>query len=468
MPPGVELQERHCLGGDRLPLRVEQARGRVEERLPGHVAALERPGGEAVHRVTQRVPRQHVHPSPEDERRHGLHHVQQRLHAGADELQRAAGVARTGQVEQVLPLGPIQPEDPGDRVQHRVGDVAAAALLQPDVVVGADAGQLGQLLTPQARHAPPPVGGQPDIPRLDRGTPGSQERADVCLRSGHAAILPRRGRPSLVLPDLVSSPTCLPPANPATLVGMNSYDLRNRTAVITGAASGMGAATAELLAASGARVVLLSRRRDRLGELAAQITSAGGAALALPVDITDPEQVTAAAARVPDADLVINSAGVMLPNPITDGRSDEWARMIDTNLTGALHVIRAFLPGVRAAAAAGRPADLVNISSIAAHVTFPAYAVYSATKAALTQLSTSLRTELGAEMVRVTNIEPGLTDTELGGHIDNTEIAGQLDGMFQLLPALRAEDIADLIGYVVSRPRHVNLRQLVALPTPQA
>ncbi|MFI1991900.1 SDR family oxidoreductase [Actinoplanes sp. NPDC020271] len=249
---------------------------------------------------------------------------------------------------------------------------------------------------------------------------------------------------------------------------MNSYDLRHRTAVITGAASGMGAATAELLAASGARVVLLSRRRDRLDELAAKIRAADGSALALAVDVTDPDQVTAAAAEAPDADLVINAAGVMLPNPIAEGRADEWARMIDTNLTGALHVIRAFLPGLRAAAADGRPSDLVNVSSIGAHVPFPAYAVYSATKAALTQLSTSLRTELGAEMVRVTNIEPGLTDTELGDHIDNAELAGQLGGMFRVLPALRAEDIADLIAYVVSRPRHVNLRQLIALPTPQA
>ncbi|BCJ39592.1 aldehyde dehydrogenase [Actinoplanes ianthinogenes] len=244
---------------------------------------------------------------------------------------------------------------------------------------------------------------------------------------------------------------------------MNSYDLHDRTAVITGAASGMGAATAELLADAGARVFLLSRRRDRIEELAAKIKGT-----AVPVDVTDPAAVAAAAARIGEVDLVVNAAGVMLPNPIADGREDEWTRMIDTNLTGALRIIRAFLPGLRAAAAAGRPADLVNISSIGAHVTFPTYAVYSATKAALTQLSASLRTELGAEMVRVTNVEPGLTDTELGDHIDNAELSGQLSGMFEAMPALRAEDVADLIGYVVSRPRHVNLRQVIALPTPQA
>jgi NADP-dependent 3-hydroxy acid dehydrogenase YdfG len=256
------------------------------------------------------------------------------------------------------------------------------------------------------------------------------------------------------------------------LDAMNSYDMNDRTAVVTGAASGMGAATASLLAAGGARVALLARRRDRVEDLAARITAAGGIALPVPVDVTDAASVAAAADRIAAdlgaADLVVNAAGVMLPNPVRDGREDEWSRMIDTNLTGALRVIRAFLPGLRAAAAAGRPADLVNISSIGAHVPFPNYAVYSATKAALTQLSMSLRTELGAEAVRVTNIEPGLTDTELGGHIDNPELAAQLGTMFKELPPLSADDVADLIGYVTSRPRHVNLRQVIVLPTPQA
>ncbi|GAA4605801.1 NADP-dependent 3-hydroxy acid dehydrogenase YdfG [Actinoplanes octamycinicus] len=253
---------------------------------------------------------------------------------------------------------------------------------------------------------------------------------------------------------------------------MNSYDLQNRTAVITGAASGIGAATAELVAAAGARVALLARRRDRLDELAAKIRAAGGTALAVPADITDAAAVNAAAEQVTaafgPADLIVNAAGVMLPNPIADGRDDEWARMIDTNLTGTLRVIRAFLPGLRAAASAGRTADLVNVSSIAAHAMFPTFAVYAATKAGVTQLSAALRTELGSEMVRVTNIEPGLTDTELSGHIDNTEIAGRVGEMYQVLPALRSEDVADLVAYTVSRPRHVNLRQVIVLPTPQA
>ncbi|MDQ0378823.1 SDR family oxidoreductase [Amycolatopsis thermophila] len=253
---------------------------------------------------------------------------------------------------------------------------------------------------------------------------------------------------------------------------MNYDSLAGRTAVITGAASGMGAATAELLAAQDVRVALLARRAGRLTELAEKITANGGQALAVAVDVTDPASVAAAAGRVHDTlgrvDLVVNSAGVMLPNPITDGREDEWARMIDTNVTGVLRVIRAFVGDLVEAAAAGRTADLVNISSIGAHVPFPGYAVYSATKAALTQLSTSLRTELGPKDVRVTNIEPGLTETELGGHVDSAEHAAQLDEMAAALGPLAASEIADLIAYTTSRPRHLNLRQIIVLPTRQA
>ncbi|GJF28409.1 oxidoreductase [Kitasatospora sp. NE20-6] len=248
--------------------------------------------------------------------------------------------------------------------------------------------------------------------------------------------------------------------------------LAARTAVVTGAASGIGEATARLLAAGGARVALLARRADRLDTLAADITAAGGRALAVTADVTDQASVDAAVLAVHDAygpvDLVVNNAGVMLPNPVADGRIDEWNRMIDVNLTGALRVIRAFTADLVGAAAEGRTADLVNVSSIASHVVFPDYAVYAATKAALTQLSVALRTELGPLDVRVGTVEPGLTGTELAGHVDNPVLREQLDGMFTAIPALTAEDVADLVAYTVSRPRHVNLRQSVVLPTRQA
>ncbi|WP_431676704.1 SDR family oxidoreductase [Kitasatospora sp. KL5] len=255
---------------------------------------------------------------------------------------------------------------------------------------------------------------------------------------------------------------------------MSYTSLSGRTAVVTGAASGMGAATARLLAEQGASVALLARREDRLKELAAGIEAAGGRALAVPADVTDQQSVDAAAALVGDGfgrvDLVVAAAGVMLPNPVDDGRIDEWSRMIDTNLTGVLRTVRAFTGDLVASAAGGGPADLVTVSSIASHVSFPNYAVYSATKAALTHLAASLRSEFGPRDVRVTNIEPGLTDTELGHHIDNPALGldGQLGAMFDAIGPISSEDVADLIAFAASRPRHVNLRQLVVLPTRQA
>lgn len=251
-----------------------------------------------------------------------------------------------------------------------------------------------------------------------------------------------------------------------------SYEkLQGRTAVVTGAASGIGEAVARLLAAEGASVVLLARRAERLAELAAKIEADGGRALAVAADVTDQASVDAAVERVHAAygtvDLVVNGAGVMLPNPVTDGRTDEWQRMLDTNVAGALRIVRAFAPDLIDAAAEGRTADLVNISSIGAHIAFPHYAVYGATKAALTYLSESLRTEFGPRDVRVTNVEPGFTDTELRGHVDNAELSGQLEGMFSEVGSLASEDVADLIAYAASRPKHVNLRQLIVLPTRQ-
>jgi NADP-dependent 3-hydroxy acid dehydrogenase YdfG len=253
---------------------------------------------------------------------------------------------------------------------------------------------------------------------------------------------------------------------------MTTYDeLNGRTAVVTGAASGIGAATAALLAESGARVALVARRADRLADAAAKLRASGADALAVATDVTDAEAVEQLRRTVADAfgrvDLVVNAAGVMLPNPIEQGRNDEWQRMIDTNVTGVLNVIRAFTPDLLAAAADGRAADLVNVSSIGAHLTYPNYAVYGATKAAVTHLSATLRAEFGPAQVRVTNLEPGLTDTELGEHLDNPELSEQLDGMFSAIGSLTSADVADVVGFAVSRPRHVNLRQVMALPTAQ-
>ncbi|MEU0028044.1 SDR family oxidoreductase [Streptomyces sp. NPDC006335] len=253
---------------------------------------------------------------------------------------------------------------------------------------------------------------------------------------------------------------------------MSYENLAGRTAVVTGAASGIGEATAVTLAAQGARVVLLARRGERLEAIAGKIRADGGQALAVVADVTDDASVAAAVESVHAAwgtvDLVVNNAGVMLPNPIADARIDEWQRMIDTNVTGVLRVIGAFAGDLYEAAEQGRSADLVNVSSIGAHVTsFTNFAVYGATKAAVTHLSALLRNEFGPRGVRVTNIEPGLTESELGTHIDNDALREQLGGMVEATGMLAATELADLVAYVTSRPRHVNLRQIMVLPTAQ-
>lgn len=249
----------------------------------------------------------------------------------------------------------------------------------------------------------------------------------------------------------------------------NSYELNQRVAVVTGASSGIGAEIARALARSGARVALLSRRTDRLDDLAAKIVADGGQALAVAADVAGDlgqavEAVHAAYGRV---DLVINNAGVMLANPFPAGRSDEWTRMIDTNLTGLLNVTRAFTADLVEAGAEGT-ADLVNISSVGAHLIFPNYAVYDATKAAVTHLSANLRSEFGPLGVRVTNLEPGLVESELADHIDNPEVAAHLQNWRTEVPPLAAADVADVVAFITSRPKQVNLGHLTVLPTVQA
>ena len=163
---------------------------------------------------------------------------------------------------------------------------------------------------------------------------------------------------------------------------------------------------------------------------------------------------------------MVANAGVMLPSAAEVSDAEDLERMLDANLIGLVNTARAFAPGLLAAAEAGRPADLVVISSILASTTFPAYAGYSATKAGASAYARSVRGEWGPRGVRVTLIEPGLTATELRTHVadDHREL---LDGMFETIPSLSPEDVADVIAYVTSRPAHVNLGQIQLTPTTQ-
>lgn len=250
---------------------------------------------------------------------------------------------------------------------------------------------------------------------------------------------------------------------------IHNTTLAGRVAVITGASSGIGEATAKRLAKLGAKVALLARRTDRLQALAAEIEQAGGTALAITVDVTDAAAVQAAAEQVAQqlgaVDLLVNNAGVMLPAPIEELRTDQWQRQIDLNITSLMNVIGAFSPLLVEAAAERGVADLVNMSSIAAKNIFPNFAVYSATKAYVTQLSRHLRAELGEKNVRVSAIEPGMTHSELHDHVTDQGVREWTASINDIM--LESEDIAETIAFTVSLPPRVNLQQVTIMPTGQ-
>ncbi|MCX5060418.1 MULTISPECIES: SDR family oxidoreductase [unclassified Streptomyces] len=253
---------------------------------------------------------------------------------------------------------------------------------------------------------------------------------------------------------------------------ISARPLSGRVAVVTGASSGIGKASAEHLAGLGARVVVLARRADRLDELVVRIGKNGGQALALAADVTDAAAVRAAADRVAaefgGADLLLNNAGVMLPAPIEELATEQWQHQIDLNITGLMNVIGAFTPQLVKAAEERGVADLINTSSIAAQNIFPNFAVYSATKAYVTHLSRHLRAELGAKKVRVSAIEPGIVGTELQSHVTDEGARVWLEGSKEAMEWLAPEDIAQTVGFVASLPPRVNLQQVTIMPTAQA
>ncbi len=248
--------------------------------------------------------------------------------------------------------------------------------------------------------------------------------------------------------------------------------LSNRVAVVTGASSGIGAATARVLAARGAKVALLARRQHLLDQHVARIAAAGGHAIGIAVDITDQKSVDDAVkvvtAEFGIVNLVVNNAGVMLPAPIAEVRKQDWEHMISLNVTAALRIIGAFVPSLLEAAKEGCPADLVNISSIAAQNVYPNFAVYSATKAATSHLSRHLRVELGASDVRVSMLEPGIVATELQSHFADQGAIDWLESTRKTIDWLHGEDIAETIAFTVALPKHVNLQQVTIMPTRQA
>lgn len=250
--------------------------------------------------------------------------------------------------------------------------------------------------------------------------------------------------------------------------------LNGTAALVTGASSGIGAATARQLAALGASVALVARRRDRLAALAAEIEEAGGTALVIEADITERAQAQAAVDRAVDRfgrlDVLVNNAGLMLLGPVVGADPEEWDRMIAVNVRGLLHTTHAALPHLLKAAENGprRVADIVNISSIAGRVAWNGYGVYNLTKFGVNGFTESLRQEVTRRHVRVGVLEPGGVDTELGSH-NTPEVRGEMiDPFYEQTDVLVPEDIADGVAYMVTRPRHASIGELWIMPTDQA
>ncbi|WP_066267388.1 SDR family NAD(P)-dependent oxidoreductase [Hydrogenophaga palleronii] len=249
--------------------------------------------------------------------------------------------------------------------------------------------------------------------------------------------------------------------------------LSGTVALVTGTSSGIGHATARALAARGASVALVARRQDRLDALAAQIHEADGTAFAIPADITDRTQAEAAVQatveRFGRLDILVNNAGLMLLGPIVGGDPDEWNRMIAINQQGLLYMTHAALPHLLAAAEDDprRVADIVNISSIAGRVAWANYGAYNMTKFGVNGFTESLRQEITKKHVRVGVLEPGGVATELGSHNAGVMREG-IDAFYDTTEVLQAEDIADGVAYMVTRPRHASISELWIMPTDQA
>jgi clavulanate-9-aldehyde reducatase len=244
--------------------------------------------------------------------------------------------------------------------------------------------------------------------------------------------------------------------------------LEGKVAAVTGASSGIGAATAEALAAEGAAVALGARRADRLERVRERIEESGGRAVVIAMDVTDEAQargfVERAREELGGLDVLINNAGVMLLGPIAGADTSEWRRMIEVNALGLLYCTHAALPGM-AEAGSGH---IVNVSSVAGRQANLGSGVYNLTKWGVTGFSEALRQECARAGVRVTAVEPGFVETELQGHNEHPAVVAALEKVQgQIGELLEAEDIAEAIVWAVSRPPRVSVNEILIRPTGQ-
>jgi len=243
-----------------------------------------------------------------------------------------------------------------------------------------------------------------------------------------------------------------------------SSNIAGKVVVITGASSGLGAATARHLAANGARLVLGARRLDRMQALAKEIGLPAGAVVQ--TDVTDSEQVKrlteAAVAAHGRLDVILNNAGLMPHSPLERGKIDDWHRMIDVNLKGVLYGIAAALPYMKAQ----KSGHIINVSSVAGHKVRPGSAVYAATKAAVRMLSEGLRQEVKPYNIRTTVISPGAVQSELPKSITEADVAKGIQEFYEAY-AIPAESFARMVAFAIGQPDEVDVNEILFRPTAQ-
>ena len=242
-------------------------------------------------------------------------------------------------------------------------------------------------------------------------------------------------------------------------------NIEGKVIVITGASSGLGEASARLLCAQGASVVLGARRVDRIESLANQLTTSGGKAIAIATDVTQHDQVKrladAAVRRFGRIDVMLNNAGLMPQAPLERLKIGEWDRMIDVNIKGVLYGIAAALPYMKQQKAG----HIVNVSSVAGHKVGPGFAVYAATKHAVRALSEGLRQEVKPYNIRTTVLSPGAVATELPNSVSEPDIAERVRKVYE--NAIPADSFARAVAYAISEPADVDVNEIVFRPTRQ-
>ncbi len=244
-----------------------------------------------------------------------------------------------------------------------------------------------------------------------------------------------------------------------------SKNIEGKVVVITGASSGLGEATARLLSAQGASVVLGARRVDRIQSLADELTGSGGKALAIPTDVTHSDQVkrlvNAAVQTYGRIDVMLNNAGLMPHSPLERLKIDDWNRTIDVNIKGVLYGIAAALPYMKQQQAG----QIINVSSVAGHKVRPGSAVYAATKAAVLVLSEGLRQEVKPYNIRTTVISPGAVATELPNSVTEPDIAKNVRKLYEM--AIPADSFARAVAFAMSQPEEVDVNEILFRPTRQ-